>query len=179
MNLQNHIEAVLFLVAEPIEIKKLAEILGQEKKDVEKAVEELEVNLQERGLVLVRKDDQVMLGTAPESSQYCEKLIKEELDKNMGKAGLETLAIILYKGEVGKADIDYIRGVNSAFSLRSLMIKGLIERKVNPQNKRSYIYSPSIMLFQHLGISKKEDLPDFEKFVEEFENVDKQPDKNS
>jgi len=179
MMIQNHIEALLFLAGEPMKIKKIAKILGKNEDEIKKGLEELENSLAERGLRLVRKGEEAVLGTAPESSEYCEKLVKEDLTGNMGKAGLETLAIILYKGETGKTEIDYIRGVNSAFCLRNLMVKGLIERKINPKNKRSYIYSPSIMLFQHLGITKKEELPNFEKFIKDFENVIEQSDKNS
>ncbi len=171
MKLQNHIEALLFLAGEPVKIKKLADLLGREEKEIEEGIGELEKTLENRGLRLVKKEGSVLLGTAPESSKYCRKLIKEELDKNIGRAGLETLAIILYKGDTGKADIDYIRGVNSSFTLRTLMIKGLVERSVNPKDKRSYIYSPSIELFRHLGISKREDLPKFEEFIDKLENA--------
>lgn len=170
--LVNHIEALLFLIGEPIEVRKLAKILNENESEIEKGIIELEKILKERGIRLLKKNKEVMLGTAPESSKYCAELAKEELNKNMGRAGLETLAIILYKEEVGKPDIDYFRGVNSAFTLRNLMIKGLVERKTNPQNKRSYVYSPTIQLFQYLGITKKEDLPNFEEFIKKIEDAD-------
>ncbi|MFH1978972.1 MAG: SMC-Scp complex subunit ScpB [Patescibacteria group bacterium] len=174
--LSNHIEALLFLSGEPLKIERIVKILNKEERDVLLAIEELSQNLEKRGVHILNKDNKIMLGTAPESSVYCEELLKEELDKNLGKAGLETLAIILYKGSfsekgVSRSEIDYIRGVNSAFTLRALLVRGLIERGVNPRNKRGYVYTPSIQAMQYLGIAKKEDLPNFEEFIKQMENA--------
>ena len=69
-----------------------------------------------------------MLGTAPQMSATVETLTKEELMKDLGKAGLETISIILYKGPISRAEIDYIRGVQSNFILRNLLVRGLIEK---------------------------------------------------
>lgn len=172
MSLNNHIEALLFLSGEPISVNRLAKILEKKEGEIKKALSDLEENLKERGVRLLKKDGEIMLGTAPESAQYCETLVKEELNKNLGQAGLEILAIILYKpGRVSKTDIDSIRGVNSTFTLRNLLIRGFVERQPNPKDKRSYLYTPSMQILQYLGIAKKEDLPEFEKFIEQLKNV--------
>ncbi|PIS13228.1 MAG: hypothetical protein COT67_02895 [Candidatus Tagabacteria bacterium CG09_land_8_20_14_0_10_41_14] len=168
VKLSNHIEALLFLSGEPLAISRLTKVLGKKEEEIEKSVSELDENLKERGLRLIKNKDKIMLGAAPESSKYCEALLKEELNKNIGKAGLETLAIIIYKGGLNKegvtrSEIDYIRGVNSTFTLRNLMIRGLIEREINPKDKRVYTYSASTQLFQYLGITKPEDLPEYAK----------------
>lgn len=174
--LSNHIEALLFLSGEPLKIERIVKILNKEEKDILLAIEELSQILEKRGIHILNQDNKIMLSTAPESSVYCEELLKEELDKNLGKAGLETLAIILYKGGlsekgVSRSEIDYIRGVNSAFTLRALLVRGLIERGANPRDKRGYVYTPSIQAMQYLGITKKEDLPNFEEFIKQMENA--------
>ncbi|MBU1178904.1 SMC-Scp complex subunit ScpB [Patescibacteria group bacterium] len=171
MTLSNHIEALLFLSGQPLSVKKLEQILGKKEKELNEAINELENNLSGRGLRLLKNGGEIMIGTAPESSKYCQILAKEELDKNLGKAGLETLAIILYNDGISKANIDYTRGVNSGFTLRSLLIKGLVERKVNPKDRRTHFYTSSVNLFQVLGITKKEELPDFDNFKKEIENA--------
>ena len=110
-------------------------------------------------------------------SPYFESLNKEELSKDLGKAGLETLSIIIYQGPISRAEIDYIRGVNSQFILRNLLIKGLIDRVDNPTDQRSFLYKPSLELFSFLGISKIEDIPDFESVKADilaFKNNDEQ-----
>ncbi len=162
MQLENHIEAILFFKGEAVSIKRLSEILEVPKEEVEKGLQELDKKLEGRGLVLIRLEDEVSLGTSKESSEIIEKITKEELIRDLGKAGLETLTIILYKGPVTRSEIDYIRGVNSQFILRNLLIRGLIERITNPKDERMYLYKPTFDLLSHLGISKIEDLPEYE-----------------
>jgi len=92
------------------------------------ALKNLETSLSDRGIVLVTKEDEVTLGTAKDTSELIEKLTKDELVRDLGKAGLETLSIIIYQGPISRAEIDYIRGVQSNFILRNLMIRGLVEK---------------------------------------------------
>ncbi len=122
MNLSAQLEAILFWKAEPVSLKKLATLLNTDTTTINTGLQELETSLQGRGLTLVRTDDEVMLGTAKEISLLIEQLTKEELTRDLGKAGLETLSIILYQGPISRADIDYIRGVNSQFIVRNLLI---------------------------------------------------------
>jgi segregation and condensation protein B len=101
------------------------------------------------------------LGTAPELSDLIENLQKEELNKDLSKAALETLSIALYKNGASRAEIDYIRGVNSSFTLRALSIRGLVEKTTDPKDSRRYIYKPSFDLFSFMGVKSVEELPDF------------------
>lgn len=169
MDLSAKIEAILFWKAEPISIKKLASLLNEKPEAVKAGLASLENNLKGRGLTLVQTDEEVMLGTSKELSPLIEQLTKEELTRDLGKAGLETLSIILYQGPISRADIDYIRGVNSQFILRNLLIRGLIERVDNPKDARSYLYKTTLQLLSHLGISKIEALPEYEKVRTEIE----------
>jgi segregation and condensation protein B len=74
------------------------------------------------------------------------------------------LSIISYAGPITRADIEYIRGVNSSFTVRSLLMRGLIEREVDPKRANAYIYSASFDLLRHLGLSNNEDLPEYQKY---------------
>jgi len=163
MNFSAQLEAILFWKAEPVTFKKLAELLKVDQTTVKSTIQDLEKNLQGRGLTLVQTDHEVMLGTAKEFSPLIEQLTKEELTRDLGKAGLETLSIVLYQGPISRADIDYIRGVNSQFILRNLLIRGLVERIDNPKDARSFLYKTTLELLASLGISKVEDLPEYEK----------------
>lgn len=169
MDLPQKIEAILFWKAEPIHIKKLAQLLGVDIPAVRAGLASLESALTGRGLTLVQTDDDVMLGTAKELSPLIEQLTKDELTRDLGKAGLETLSIILYQGPISRANIDYIRGVNSQFILRSLLIRGLVERVDNPEDARSFLYKPTLEILSHLGVSKITDLPDYEEVRHEIE----------
>lgn len=177
MTTDARLEAILFFKAEPLSIKKLAQILKADETEVKNALQILKEKLLGRGVTLIEKDDEVMLGTAAEASGIIEELSKEELSRDLGKAGLETLSIVLYRGPITRSGIDYIRGVNSTFILRNLLIRGLVEKIPNPKDQRSFLYRATFDLLSHLGISRVEDLPEYgntnesiEKFVEEFTN---------
>lgn len=170
LSLDSEIEAILFWKGEPQSIKKLAASLGKKEEEILASLEILKEKIKDRGVELIYKDDEVMLGTAAKLSHIIERLTKEELVRDLGKAGLETISIIAYKGPISRAEIDYIRGVQSTFILRNLQIRGLVERINNPKDARSFLYRPTFELLQFLGISKIEDLPEFEKVKAEFEN---------
>jgi segregation and condensation protein B len=173
MDLDRFIEAILFFKAEPLSVSKLSAMLGKSVSEVEEALSLLEEKLEKRGLVLIRRDELVLLGTHPKASGFVEGLAKEELSKDLGKAGLETLTIVLYRAPVKRADIDYIRGVNSSFILRNLTSRGLIEKITNPKDQRGYIYKPTLETLSYLGIRKVEDLPEYAKVREEIEKFER------
>ncbi len=168
--LESQIEALLFWKAEPLSIKKIAELLKKTEIDVKNAIISLCESLKGRGLTLVQYENEISLGTAREVSVLIESLTKDELARDLGKAGLETLSIILYQGPLPRAEIDYIRGVNSQFILRNLLVRGLIERIDNPKDQRSFLYKSSFELISYLGLSKISELPDFENVKKDIEN---------
>lgn len=178
LSLDAKIEGVLFWKGEPMRIKKLSQILNSAENDILLSLEILKKKFEGRGLTLVFKDDEVMIGTAPQMSVIVETLTKEELVKDLGKAGLETISIILYKGPISRAEIDYIRGVQSNFILRNLLVRGLIEKISKPDDHRSFLYTPSFELLSYLGLSKIEDSPEYEKVKKEFEIINKQSSKD-
>jgi segregation and condensation protein B len=173
--LSSQIEAILFYKAEPLSVKRLGQIFKKEEDEIRNALNELREDLRSggRGLTLVEWEDEVTLGTAKDVSTLIESLTKEELVKDLGKAGLETLSIILYQGPISRAEIDYIRGVNSNFILRNLLIRGLIERVDNPSDQRSFLYKPTLELISYLGLSKISDLPDYEAVRTDIEHFKK------
>ena len=151
-NLENKIEAILFFKGEPVSMKRLEDILKVSKNEIKDAIFNLKNNLENRGIVLLEKDEEITLGTAPELSKLIEDLQKEELNKDLSKASLETLSIVLYKNGATRAEIDYIRGVNSSFTLRALSVRWLIEKTVDPKDNRRFIYKPSFDTLSFMGI---------------------------
>ncbi len=165
------IEALLFSRAEPWTIVELAKALNLGGKETVDAIDELERDMQGRGIVLMRADDTVTLGTHPDAHTMLEKLYKDELSKGLSKASVETLSIIMYGSEVTRGKIDYIRGVNSGFILRSLLVRGLIERKVYPRDRKRFMYVPTVALLASLGANTVEGLPDYERIHGELEKA--------
>lgn len=168
------IEAILFFRGEPTTVAELVKYTSASKSEIEESLIILDKNLTGRGIVLVQGNDGVMLGTAPDLSPIIELITKEELSRDIGRAGLETLAIVLYRGSASKREIDYIRGVNSGFIIRNLLIRGLLNREERA-GERGYIYTPTIDLLSHMGIAKTDVLPDFESMQNELKNFLKNP----
>lgn len=167
-SLDSQIEAVLFWKGEPQSIKKLAASLGKKEEEIVASLEILKEKIKDRGVELIFKNDEVMLGTAAKLSHIIERLTKEELVRDLGRAGLETISIIAYQGPISRAEIDYIRGVQSNFILRNLQIRGLVEKITNENDHRSFLYRPTFELLQFLGVPKIEELPEYEKVKAEF-----------
>jgi len=172
-NLENKIEAILFFKGEPVSFKKLEDILKVPVNEIKDAVFNLKQTLSGRGVVLMEKDGEVVLGTAQEFSKLIENLQKEELNKELSKASLETLSIVLYKGGVSRAEIDYIRGVNSTFILRALSVRGLIDRAEDPKDHRRFIYKPSFDLLSFMGVRSVEELPEWQEVQANLESAAK------
>lgn len=171
LSLESQIEALLFFKAEPISIKKIGELLHASDADTEAALQKLGTALLGRGVRLQRKDDEIQLATAPQVSSVLETLRREEMARDLGKAGLETLAIVLYEGPISRREIDYIRGVNSSFILRNLLVRGLVERVTDKNNQRIFLYRPTFELLSHLGLARIDELPEYAEVKKEIETL--------
>ena len=173
------IEALLFVAGEPLSISLLAKHAACSSAEAREAICLLEKTLQTRGIRVLQKDEIVSLVTAPHLASYAEQLIKEELLGDLSKAGLETLTIIAYRHPITRADVDYIRGVNSSFTLRSLAQRGLIER-LSAEGTKGYRYQPTIECMKFLGITSFSELPEFETVQKELvRGVEQVPQKES
>ncbi len=162
----------MFWKGEPMTLSAISKVTDISPKNIPGALKELEERLLSGGLCLVQRDEEVAIGTRPETSSIIESLAKEELRRDIGNAGLEVLSIILYLSPVGKSRVDHIRGVSSTFTVRNLLIRGLIER-VSAEGIRGHAYRPTLELLSHLGLSKLEDLPDYVSVREEILNREK------
>jgi segregation and condensation protein B len=162
------LEALLFIHGEPLTYKKIGVVLGIEADEIDALVLGLKQKLEaeDRGLQLVSDKEKVQLATKPEFNSILESFIKEEISEDLSPASLEALSIIAYLGPISRARLEYLRGVNSIVILRSLMIRGLVERFPDPQHLASFLYRGTFDLMKHLGIKEKEGLPDYDKFQE-------------
>jgi segregation and condensation protein B len=165
IELESKIEGLLFYKGEEVQIKELASLLKVSEEEIQQALTKLEQNLAGRGIVLVKKNDSVVLGVSGELSSLIESIRKDEIDKELSRASLETLSIILYKNGIARSEIDYIRGVNSSFILRSLLVRGLVEKIVDSKDNRRILYRPTFDTLSYLGITSIEQLPNYQDVV--------------
>ena len=168
MTREQTIEAILFYKGEPVRIGELAKITGNTENEIKEALALLAEHLNNRGIILIHTNDEVALGTHPEAGEIIRKIIKEEREGPISKAALETLSVVLYHGPLSKPEIDYIRGVNSQFSLRNLSVRGLVERAPHPKDARTHIYSGSIELLAHLGVGSADKMPEYASYREKI-----------
>jgi segregation and condensation protein B len=171
MNGKNNLaafEALLFIHGEPLTYKKIATVLGIEIAKVDGLVGELKAKLEaeDRGLQVISDREKIQLATKPEFNAILETFVKEEITEDLSAASLEALSIIAYLGPISRAKLEYLRGVNSIVILRSLTIRGLVERFADPEHPATFLYRPTFDLIKHLGIKEKEALPQYEKFQE-------------
>lgn len=153
------VEALLFAAGEPTEKKQLAALLEINESDIQPILEELAGTLQGRGLALIETDSLIELRTSPEAAVIVKKLRDSEFTRDLGTASLETLAVVAYQGGATRSEIDWVRGVNSSASLRTLLLRGLIEGKEDSVDKRRTRYALTPDAFAHLGITKASELP--------------------
>lgn len=169
--LSKKIEAILFYSGEPVSVNSLVKILDEKKEKIEVAVADLSSELEKRGVRILAINNEYSLVTAPEYSDLIEKMVKEERERDLGRAGIETLSIIAYKGPVSKREIEYIRGVNSQYALRNLLLRGLVERKASQEDERMLQYSITAETLRYLGLSKISDLPEYDESRKQLEEV--------
>lgn len=163
------IESLLFIASEPVEVEKISRVLKIDRKEIEKIIEELEKDYQDqgRGLTFIRKDKKIQFVTKRENAEYIRKFFEKEKEEELSLACFETLAIVSYRGPILKIEIEKIRGVDSSYILRKLLLRGLIEQVENPADLRLARYKITFDFLRYLGISKAEDLPNYLKMKEE------------
>lgn len=164
--LKKYIESLLFISGEPMSLKNIVKTLEVNEEEIKNAIESLrsDFSAQNRGLTIIENMGSYQLTTSPASSEIISKYVKDSLKEDLTPASLETLAIISYKGPLTRPEIDNIRGVNSSFIIRNLLIRGLIERDLDAKKANAFVYKISFDLLHKLGLEKIEQLPGFQEY---------------
>lgn len=172
------IEGLLFLSGEDgLTIEEISNIVEKDTEEVKKIIKELydEYNSEDRGIKLEYLGDHFKLTTKKEHKEYYKKLATVEENSILSGSSLETLAIIAYNAPITRVDIDNIRGVNSSYVVRKLLLKGLIEevgRSESAGRPRLYNVTPRFLDYFGLGsidelpkLEEKEEIIDDEKYL--------------
>lgn len=171
-NLTTQIHSLLFVASKPMSVKQLAKFTNATEAEVITSLQELAEYCQSSGVVLLDTGSQFQLATASENTNLVTDFLNSDLREQLTDATAEVLAIIAYRQPISKAEIESIRGVNSQYSVRALLMRGLIEKITNPNDARSNYYQITTEFLQQLGISSINDLPSFD----ELTNAIKLPD---
>lgn len=152
---------ILYLSGEPISFKNIAKLLSLDINFVEESVKQVEEKINNIGLLLLRNGDEISVVTSPNQSELVESFWKEELKGDLTPATLQVLSIVAYIGNPTRQTISYIRGVQSSQSIRTLSVRGLIKRD-------GEICTLTGEALKHLGISKVEELPQYDSIRKEL-----------
>lgn len=157
------IESLLFVSGEPVKKIKLIKILAIELEKLEEALKTISDKYEEAksGLTLLTKGEEVQLVSRAENAEFIESLVKSELQESLSNAAMEVVSIIAYRSPISKTEIEAIRGVNCAYTLRNLLLRGLIERSDNPNDSRGYVYVVSFDFLKKLGVDNVKNLPEY------------------
>ena len=159
------LEALLFAEGGPIEKKRLCSLLGLKETELKVALKALIQQLDGHGVSVIETETEVEMRTARDAVAIVKKLRESELSRDLGKASMETLAVIAYQTGTTRGEIDWVRGVNSSASLRTLLMRGLIKGREDERDKRRIRYSLTTDALAYLGISSIEELPRAKEFM--------------
>ena len=169
------LHALLFASGEPLEKKRLTEFIGIKDTQVTLVLKALSDSLKESGVTLIETETAVELRTTPDAAPLMKKLRESELARDLGKASIETLAVIAYQEKATRGEVDWVRGVNSSTSLRTLLMRGLIEGGEDPKDKRRIRYSLTTEALAYLGLSHVEELPRYSELATSVHTAIEEP----
>lgn len=165
MELIKKLESVLFVSSKPLSTEQLAKFVATSEQETATALTELMERKKNEGIVLLNVNGYWQLATHPENVELVKSFLNADLREKLTDATVEVLGIIAYRQPISKAEIESIRGVNSQYSVRQLLMRGLIEKVANPNDSRSNLYQVTTEFLQHLGLQSVNDLPEFEKLT--------------
>src|SRR4051794_32927579 len=156
------LEGLLFVAERPLARREIAALAGVDRETVDARLGDLEVSLGERGIRLVVDGDRIELASAPEAGALVARYVGADAIR-LSPASLETLAIVAYRQPVTRAAIERIRGVDSDYTVRSLLHRRLIvELGRSDAPGRPFLYGTSFEFLERFGLTSLEDLPPLE-----------------
>lgn len=157
------LEALLFVADQPATIKSLAGAMQVTEGQVEQGLEVLEARLEERGsLRLTKLAGGYQLSTKPEFAAVIAAFLKPQRHR-LSKSLMEVLAIVAYQQPITLSELEQVRGVQSDYSVRSLVERKLIaEVGRKPVPGRPVLYGTTQEFLHQFKINDLKDLPEID-----------------
>ena len=164
------IESLLFVSGEALHIKDISSILECSEEYTTRLLEELREKYEDdqRGIILINVNEEYMLVTKSENSDFVQKLLKTNSRQALSRASLETLAIIVYRQPITRIEIDEIRGVKSDKAVQTLLEKNLIKeggKKKVPGRPVMFVTTEEFL--RYFGLQSLNQMPSLEEFIKE------------
>lgn len=153
------LEALLFVAERPLARREIATLSGVDRTTVDDRLGDLEVSLADRGIRLVLSGDRVELVTAPQAGRLIARYVGADAVR-LSPASLETLAIVAYRQPVTKAAVERIRGVDSDYTIRTLLHRRLVvELGRSDAPGRPFLYGTGFEFLERFGMTTLDELP--------------------
>ena len=167
-NIEEKLEAIIFLSREMITIKELAQFCGMENFEMEEVLNNLREKRKNTGINLKIENGIVCLVSNPLFGSDVKRFFNPEMKlKKLSRSAMETLAIIAYKGPITKAEIEQIRSVGVDKTMSNLLERKLIY--ISGRKKTAgtpNLYEVTDDFYSYLNIRNREELPGNEQFQE-------------
>jgi segregation and condensation protein B len=153
------LEALLFVAERPLSRREIANLASVPRTAVDARLGDLEVSLRERGIRLIVAGERVALATSPEAGALIGRYVGVDAVR-LSPASLETLAIVAYRQPVTRAAVERIRGVDSDYTLRSLLHRRLlVELGRSGAPGRPILYGTGFEFLERFGLTTLDELP--------------------
>jgi segregation and condensation protein B len=153
------LEALLFVAERPLSRREIAALAGVGRDEVDARLGDLEVSLRGRGIQLVTSGERVELATAPGAGSLVARHLGAD-PVRLTPAALETLAIVAYRQPITRAGLERIRGVDSDYTLRTLVHRRLVvELGRTDAPGRPILYGTGFDFLERFGLTSLDDLP--------------------
>ena len=153
------LEALLFVAERPLSRREIGTIAGVDRATVDARLGDLEISLAGRGIRLIASGDRVELATAPDAGPLVARYVGSDATR-LSPASLETLAIVAYRQPLTKSVIERIRGVDSDYSLRTLLHRRLVvELGRSDAPGRPFLYGTGFDFLERFGLTSLDEMP--------------------
>lgn len=189
MDLLSAVEAVLFASGEPVPVARLSLVLGVAEEELLSASAELtdRYEKEQRGMRILRLGEKLQMCSAPEYAPVITRALEQRKPAMLSQSALETLSVVAYFQPVTRAYIDQVRGVDSSYTVSSLIDRGLIEECGRLEVPgRPTLFRTTDVFLRTMGIETLEQLPPLpdmtqsdgvdrlQKSIEELQNAGKE-----
>jgi segregation and condensation protein B len=156
---ETQLEALLFVAERPLSRREIAALAGVDRATVDTLLGDLEVSLRDRGIRVLLAGDRVELATASNAGALIARYVGVDAVR-LSPASLETLAIVAYRQPVTRSAVERIRGVDSDYTLRSLLHRRLLAELGRSDGPgRPILYGTGFEFLERFGLTTLDDLP--------------------
>lgn len=164
---ESQLEALLFVAEKPLTRAEIAALAGVDRETVDARIGDLAVSLGARGVRLVEAGEKVELATSPEAGALIARYVGADAPR-LSSPSLETLAIVAYLQPCTRATVERIRGVDSEYTIRTLLHRRLVvELGRSDAPGRPILYGTGFDFLERFGMTSIDDLPPLETPVAE------------